>query len=87
LGTAKGYKISPLTGNFTSSTYDGGGLPPSPVAGNVEIEVDGETLVMPFCIGCGGDPDSGCKSALCGGNPTIDIPTSRTRTYWYKESD
>lgn len=87
LGTAKGYQVSPLTGSAHSVTYDGGGLPPSAVAGAVDVVVDGKDVVLPFCIGCGGDPDSHCKSALCGDKPKIDVSTSRTRTYWYKETD
>lgn len=88
LGTAKGYMINPLSGTSNNVIYDGGGLPPSAVAGNVEINVNGETKVMPFCIGCGGDSNSDCKkSGLCGTNPPINVSTSRSRTYWYKETD
>lgn len=83
LGTAKGYRIKPLTGTSSSVIYDGGGLPPTAVAGLVEV--DGQNL--PFCIGCGGNPDTGCKSALCGEKPEFDISTSRNRTYWYNEND
>ena len=86
LGTAKGYQVAPLTGKTRVTTYDGGGLPPSPVAGAVDIKVNGQDMVLPFCIGCGGS-DPNCKSALCGSKPPIDISTSRNRTYWYKEID
>ena len=92
LGIAKGYQINPLTGSSNFIVYDGGGLPPSPVAGMVAVKVNGEDKVLPFCIGCGGGspPPGGqppCKSGLCGGDLQVDAPTSRTRTYWYKESD
>jgi len=83
LGAAKGYRIKPLTGVSSSVTYDGGGLPPTAVAGMVEV--DGK--VLPFCIGCGGNPDTDCRSALCGETPEFDITSSRYRTYWYLESD
>ena len=106
LGIARGYQIKPLTGKSNSVIYDGGGLPPSPVAGTVAVTgSDGKVYLLPFCIGCGGGtslsspltsptgggvpvvPPAPCKSALCGGKPPIDISTSRSRTYWYKESD
>ena len=90
LGIAKGYRIKPLTGVSSSVTYAGGGLPPSPVAGSVAVNVNGTPMVLPFCIGCGGDPGcagSDCKTAIGGGKPVINVPTSRSRTYWYKESD
>lgn len=90
LGTAKGYQISPLTGKTNSIVYDGGGLPPSPVAGSVAVDVNGTTMTLPFCIGCGGDATcvgSDCKTPIGGGKPPITVSTSRSRTYWYKESD
>ncbi|MDP4030529.1 MAG: PilC/PilY family type IV pilus protein [Gallionella sp.] len=92
LGIAKGYRLDPLTGTETFTVYDGGGLPPSPVAGVVIVTVEGEdgTSTVPFCIGCGGDPGcvgADCESALGGAKPTINVPTSRTRTYWYREVD
>ena len=90
LGIAKGYRIKPLNGASSSITYDGGGLPPSPVAGSVAVNVNGTTMVLPFCIGCGGDPNavgSDSKTAIGGTKPTINVSTSRSRTYWYKESD
>ena len=92
LGIAKGYRLNALTGASTYTVYDGGGLPPSPVAGVVNVTVTGEasSVSVPFCIGCGGDTGctgADCDSALGGAKPTISIPTSRTRTYWYQEVD
>ncbi|MDO8812676.1 MAG: PilC/PilY family type IV pilus protein [Gallionella sp.] len=94
LGIARGYKIKQPGGAYTYSTFSGGGLPPSPVAGlvNVNVTVNGVTTtkLVPFVIGGGGDPDcvgADCSSALGGGKPTISVPTSRTRTYWYQEID
>lgn len=94
LGLARGYKIAPLGGGYTSSIYAGGGLPPSPVAGLVSIDVMvngvATTKLVPFIIGGGGDAScttADCSSALGGGKPTINVPTSRTRTYWYQEID
>lgn len=92
LGIARGYKLNPLTGTKTSVIFAGGGLPPSPVAGVVSVTVTGETTpsLVPFIIGGGGDPacvGADCSSALGGSKPTINVPTSRTRTYWYQEVD
>jgi type IV pilus assembly protein PilY1 len=92
LGLAKGYRLDPFTGAVNFVIYDGGGLPPSPVAGVVNITVQGESVEssVPFCTGCGGSP--GCVGADCKAptgvvDPPIDVPTSRTRTYWYQEID
>ncbi|KXS31007.1 MAG: putative type 4 fimbrial biogenesis pily1-related protein signal peptide [Candidatus Gallionella acididurans] len=90
LGIAKGYQISPLTGVSNSTVYAGGGLPPTAVAGLVTVNVNGTNEVLPFCIGCGGSPTcvgADCNTAIGGGKPQISVPTSRSRTYWYKESD
>lgn len=92
LGQAKGYRLDSLTGAVDSKVYYGGGLPPSPVAGVVNVRVQGESTdsSVPFCIGCGGNPSCvgvDCNSALGGGKPPINVPTSRTRTYWYQEID
>jgi Tfp pilus tip-associated adhesin PilY1 len=92
LGIAKGYRLNPLTGAITYTQYDGGGLPPSPVAGVVAVTVTGEATssLVAFCIGCGGDTScvgAGCDSALGGAKPAISVPTSRRRTYWYREGD
>jgi type IV pilus assembly protein PilY1 len=85
LGTARFYQVNPLTGATYSGIFDGGGLPPSPVAGVVDI---GGGVLVPFIIGGGGDttctgPD--CKSAVGGGKPKINVSTKRARTYWYRE--
>ena len=90
LGIAKGYQIQPLTGKLSYVVYNGGGLPPSPVAGSVDVKVNGVDMILPFCIGCGGSKDcvgSDCKTAIGGGKPPISVSTSRSRTYWYKEVD
>jgi Tfp pilus tip-associated adhesin PilY1 len=82
LGIAKGYKLSPFTGVDTSVVYDGGGLPPTAVAGLVDVNGKIET----FCIGCGGDTacvGSDCKTAIGAGPPTIDVSSRRHRGYWY----
>lgn len=86
LGLARGYAVDYLTGNpkgnIRSAVYVGGGMPPSPVAG--VVDVDGTKY--PFCIGCI-DPDAANPSALQGGKVTINPTGSRYRAYWYKEGD
>jgi type IV pilus assembly protein PilY1 len=89
LGVAKGYQLQPFTGSYDSVVFAGGGLPPSPVSGVVNIATATGIKLVPFLIG-GGNPDcvgSDCTSALGGQKPVISVPTSRTRTYWYQEID
>lgn len=82
LGIAKGYAVDFLTGMGSVAEYIGGGLPPSPVAG--VVDVDG--IKVPFCIGCI-DPDEPTASALQGTKVNIDPNSSRYRAYWYIEND
>lgn len=91
LGEAVGYKLAPFTGKYAEGEFEGGGLPPSPVAGVVNIvNAAGKTIQVAFCIGCGGEEDenggnTGCgsESALAGCKPPISVTSSRSRTYWY----
>lgn len=79
LGQAKGYSLSPFTAGYASTVYDGGGMPPSPVAGVVGLVLpSGQTLQQPFCIGCGG------ATALSPLDPSKKVPKKPRRTYWYK---
>jgi type IV pilus assembly protein PilY1 len=91
LGIARGYSIKPLAGIYTYNEFEGGGLPPSPVSGlvNVTVIVNGvpTTRQVPFLIGGGGSADCiglGCDSSL---SPIALQPvfkSSRRRSYWYK---
>lgn len=91
LGEAIGYKLAPFSGNYVAGEFEGGGLPPSPVSGVVNITdpTTGKTIQVPFCIGCGGEEDdggdTGCgsESALAGCKPPINVSTTRRRTHWY----
>lgn len=91
LGEAKGYAINPFTGSYGSATFDGGGLPPSPVAGLVGLELpDGTTLLRKFCIGCagsdgtpGGSGNTPCNSALQNCLPNRVISSATRRIFWY----
>ena len=88
LGVAQGYQLSTYAGTYTKIQFDGGGLPPSPVAGVVNIVVGGVVKEVPFIIG-GGNPNctggADCKSAEGGQKPPIKVPTTRKRNYWYIE--
>jgi Tfp pilus tip-associated adhesin PilY1 len=91
LGIARGYSIKPLSGALTSTEFDGGGLPPTSVAGlvNITVIINGVPTIkqVPFIIGAGGGPDCvgpDCKSPLGGGVPHGPTNTSRRRAYWYK---
>lgn len=95
LGEARGYALNPFTGQFNSNLFDGGGLPPSPVAGLVTISYrDGNNvshnLLRKFCIGCagsppvaGGTPPPACNSALENCLPNQGITGSLKRTFWF----
>jgi type IV pilus assembly protein PilY1 len=90
LGEAVGYKLAPFTGLVVAGEFEGGGFPPSPVSGVVNIVTStGKTIQVAFCIGCGGEADNGgntgcgSESALAGCKPPISVTSSRSRTYWY----
>lgn len=83
LGTATVYNISRLNASNSDRTTTvrgqvivGGGLPPSPVAGQVKLD-DGTTA--PFIIG------ASPTSALEGGSPATSTTTiqPKSRVYWY----
>lgn len=87
LGVARGYALSPFTATRSVSNFDGGGLPPSPVAGIVNIQVGDKTVQQQFCIGCGGSSGAiggDAKSGFGISNPNKTVPMSPRRTYWYK---
>ncbi|CAL94792.1 pilus assembly protein [Azoarcus olearius] len=91
MGTARGYAACFLHGGATcdpdetvvnrSSEFVGGGIPPSPVTGIVEV--DGKAV--PFIIG--GKPDSAGGSPLEGSKPKIPIKKDRKKVYRYKVVD
>jgi type IV pilus assembly protein PilY1 len=91
LGEARSYAISFLDGSGTrtpggvgtgddaySLVLTGGGLPPSPVAGLVDI---GGTIV-PVCLGCGER-----RSAFEAGSPPIDPRPVRRKVHWKFKND
>lgn len=86
LGTARGYSVLLLTGGYVpgatsrSTIFTGGGLPPSPVAG--VVDVDG--VKVPFILGATTAGATASASALEGGKVTINPSGTRARTYWYQ---
>lgn len=91
MGTARGYAACFLHGGSTcdptetitnrSSEFVGGGIPPSPVTGIVEV--DGKAV--PFIIG--GKPGADGGSPLEGSKPKIPIKKDRKKVYRYKIVD
>lgn len=91
LGIARGYAINFLTGTGLNSNgyivFDGGGLPPSPVFGLVEV-TPGSGVYTPVLIGGGNQtgPGGGNNSSALGANKVTPPNTGkRKRTYWFTE--
>jgi type IV pilus assembly protein PilY1 len=86
LGIAKGYRVPLFCGAAEWSEFAGGGLPPSPVIGEVEVTVPGpdggeETRKLPFIIG-GVSPE---LSGLSVSRVPIKVDPQRNRTYWFNK--
>ena len=67
----------------------GGGLPPSPVAGLVNVNVGQQTVTVPFVIG-GSSPGcigADCQSSIGAQKASIPIKQTRSRAYWYRDTD
>jgi len=91
LGIARGYSINFLTGQGQNSNgyivFDGGGLPPSPVFGLVEVN-PGSGVYTPVLIGGGNQTGTGGgnnSSALGAQKVTPPNTGKRKRTYWFTE--
>jgi len=83
LGVAKTYAMPLFCVAPDSRVLVGGGLPPSPVAGIVNIgTAGGATVQVPFCIGCINPKNSAIEGARV--NPVIESP--RTRVFWFQEN-
>jgi type IV pilus assembly protein PilY1 len=89
LGTARSYQVGFLTGTVVTNLLQGGGLPPSPVTGLVNVNVGGQTVTVPFIIGGSSAGCSGadCQSSIGAQKANIPIKQTRTRAYWYRETD
>jgi type IV pilus assembly protein PilY1 len=89
LGEAKAYELPLFCRAASSQVLTGGGLPPSPVVGVLQLSYTplgsstAVSKVVPFVIG----GISSKKSALEIKKVTPAIPVKRKRPYWYVESD
>ena len=87
LGTAKSYRQALFCGSVESKEFVGGGLPPSPVIGLVEVQVPTsgpsgpgeETRTVPFIIGGFNAQLSGLQASRV----PINVDPTRRRTYWF----
>jgi type IV pilus assembly protein PilY1 len=83
LGIARSYAMPLFCVTPTSAVLVGGGLPPSPVTGIVNVLMpDGTTRQKSFVIGAP-NPQ---HSSIGVGEPTKPTGLPRTRRYWYQES-
>ncbi len=89
LGKARGYALNFLTGGLRSGDtarqgdFIGGGIPPSPIAGVVQIGDD----KVPFILGGKPPPSGGGGSALEGGKVPIPIVQERKKVYRARQID
>jgi type IV pilus assembly protein PilY1 len=85
LGRAKSYRVPLFCGNPDYLELAGGGLPPTPVIGNVEIDVPANgnvpatTRTVPFIIG-GFNPE---LSPIGVSRVPVAIDPTRRRLYWF----
>jgi type IV pilus assembly protein PilY1 len=87
LGIAKSYRVPVFCGQAESQEFVGGGLPPSPVIGFVEVQVtvsgpggpSEETKQVPFIIGGFNAQLSGLQASRV----PVNVDPTRRRTYWF----
>jgi hypothetical protein len=93
LGEARGYWVNLLNGSGAigvtgtcggalSTTFVGGGLPPSPVAATVKVGDQNQTIVIGSVSRSGGS-----SSAISAQQVRPPISNKRNRTYWRDNSD
>ena len=93
LGEARGYVLNVLNasgaadtlsvcGGARSNTFEGGGLPPSPVTGTVPV--DGQPVTV--MIGAV-QRDGGKSSSIGAQRATPTVTQRRARLYWYNDTD
>jgi type IV pilus assembly protein PilY1 len=89
LGEARSYQVPLVCKAATFTKLEGGGLPPSPVGGVVEITytdpLSGEEVTrhLPFIIG--GDNEK--HSPIEASRVRIAVPPRRTNIYWHTETE
>jgi len=82
LGAARTYAIPLFCGAVASVDLINGGLPPTPVAGLVDM---GNGVIERFLIG-GAPPMgnySGSRSSIGASKPSVAVDNTRRRTYWH----
>lgn len=92
LGIARGYAINFFSAQGLNQNgyvvFAGGGLPPSPVFGDVAINQNGSTVITPVLIGGGNQTSTtGGDSTSALGAQKVSPPALniRHRTYWYMD--
>jgi type IV pilus assembly protein PilY1 len=93
LGEARGYSVNLLNGSGAidastgcggtrSNTFAGGGLPPTPVFGQVVINTPSGNVVKPVCIGCISRTEQ-VNAPIKPSEQKPLINAIRKRIYWY----
>jgi type IV pilus assembly protein PilY1 len=91
LGIAKTYRMPLFCGTPDSVQLAGGGLPPSPVIGNVEIDIPADgthpasTRMVPFIIG-GSSIANSVRSGIGVSRVPVNVDPTRRRVYWFTSS-
>src|SRR5690606_5541805 len=84
LGEAKVYGVPLMCKEPKSQVLTGGGLPPSPVTGNVLIDLgNGEQRRVPFIIGGFNSKRSGIE----GSKVQVAVPPRRQKLFWFTETE
>ncbi len=93
LGEARAYRLSYASGAAAAQTpstlFTGGGPPPSPTGGIVQVD----NAFVPFCIGCGPGANVPLGTPGTGASPLdpikifVDPPRSRKKTFWFNNAD
>jgi len=98
LGEARGYAINllnasgvigsgALCGGNRSDTFVGGGIPPSPVSGTVQVQTPSGPKTIPILIGAANIGGDGPSFSIGGQQPPVPIKRIRQRIYWYRHGD
>jgi type IV pilus assembly protein PilY1 len=82
LGEARGYNVDLFCGGGFAVNYIGGGLPISPVLGQVEL---GDGTVATVVIGAPGSDTT--TNPFTPFRPPVAISPQRSRLYWYRPGD
>lgn len=87
LGLARGYSLGLVNACGYSSTFVGGGLPPSPVLATVPYtDTAGNERVGTVCIGCP-RPGDQLSSPIGGSQVKPTIQKRRNKAYWYSTTE